>query len=148
MAPYSMDLRKRVIKAFDTCGDAEEVAATFGVSRAWVHRLAQRRRETGSIAPRQQTKFRGRVLAGQEQRLATFIAARPDATLAELQDELPIRAALTTIWREIDRLNLTVKKTSTPMNNGAPTSPPNGASGVCGSRCATCASTGFSMNVG
>ena len=110
MAPYSMDLRKRVIKAFDTCGDAEEVAATFGVSRAWVHRLAQRRRETGSIAPRQQTKFRARVLAGQEQRLATLIAARPDATLAELQDELPVRAALTTIWREIDRLNLTVKK--------------------------------------
>lgn len=110
MAPYSMDLRKRVIKAFDVCGDAEEVAATFGVSRAWVHRLAQRRRETGSIAPRQQTKFRARVLAGQEQRLSTLIAARPDATLAELQDELPVRAALTTIWREIDRLNLTVKK--------------------------------------
>ena len=110
MAPYSMDLRKRVIKAFDTCGDAEEVATTFGVSRAWVHRLAQRRRDTGSIAPRPQTKFRARVLAGQEQRLATLIAARPDATLAELQDALPVRAALTTIWREIDRLNLTVKK--------------------------------------
>ena len=110
MAPYSMDLRKRVIKAFDTCGDAEEVSATFGVSRAWVHRLAQRRRETGSIAPRQQTKFRARVLTGQEQRLAALIAARPDATLAELQDELPVRAALTTIWREIDRLNLTDKK--------------------------------------
>lgn len=113
MAPYSMDLRKRVIKAFDACGDAEEVAATFGVSRAWVHRLAQRRRETGSIAPRPQTKFRSRVLAGQEHRLATLIAARPDATLAELQDELPVRAALTTIWREIDRLNLTVKKNRT-----------------------------------
>jgi transposase len=110
MAPYSMDLRKRVIKAFDTSGDAEEVAATFGVSRAWVHRLSQRRRETGSIAPRRQTKFRARVLAGQEQRLAALIAARPDATLAELQDELPVRAALTTIWREIDRLHLTVKK--------------------------------------
>ena len=110
MAPYSMDLRKRVMKAFETCGDAEAVAATFGVSRAWVHRLAQRHRETGSIAPRPQTKFRSRVLAGQEQRLATVLAARPDATLAELRDELPVRAALTTIWREIDRLNLTVKK--------------------------------------
>jgi transposase len=105
-----MDLRKRVIKAFDTCGDAEDVAATFGVSRAWVHRLAQRRRETGSIAPRPQAKFRARVLAGQEHRLATLIAARPDATLVELQHELPVRAGLTTIWRELDRLNLTVKK--------------------------------------
>ena len=113
MAPYSMDLRKRVFKAFAASGDAEEVAATFGVSRAWVHRLAQRERETGSLAPRRQTKFRSRVLDGHEQRLATLIAARPDATLAELRDALPTRAALSTVWREIDRLDLTVKKNRT-----------------------------------
>ena len=41
MAPYSMDLRQRVFNAFQASGDAEEVAATFGVSRAWVHRLAR-----------------------------------------------------------------------------------------------------------
>jgi len=52
MAPYSMDLRERVARAWDVSGDAEEVAATFGVSRAWVHRLIQRRRETGSINAR------------------------------------------------------------------------------------------------
>ena len=113
MAPYSMDLRKRVFKAFEGSGDAADVAATFGVSRAWVHRLAQRRRETGSLAPRPQTKFRSRVLSGLEQRLATLIAARPDATLAELRDTLPTRAALSTVWREIDRLGLTVKKNGT-----------------------------------
>ena len=88
MAPYSMDLRERVAKAWDASGDADDVAATFGVSRAWVHRLVQRRRETGSIAPRQQTKFRSRVLAGQEERLAALINAPPDATLAELREAL------------------------------------------------------------
>jgi transposase len=113
MAPYSMDLRKRVFKAFERSGDAEEVAETFAVSRAWVHRLAQRHRETGSLAPRRQTKFRARALAGLEQRLAALVAARPDATLAELRDALPTRAALSTIWREIDRLHLTVKKNAT-----------------------------------
>ena len=113
MAPYSMDLRKRVFKAFEASGDATEVAATFGVSRAWVHRLAQRQRETGSLAPRQQTKFRSRVLAGQEARLACLITARPDATLAELREALPTTAALSTLWLEIDRLGLTVKKNRT-----------------------------------
>jgi len=113
MAPYSMDLRTRVIKAFDTTGDAEDVAATFGVSRAWVHRLAQRRRETGSLAPRRQTIFRRRVLAGQEARLAALIAARPDATLAELREALPTTAALSTIWAEIGRLGLSLKKNRT-----------------------------------
>jgi len=110
MAPYSMDLRQRVLKAFEASGEADEVAATFGVSRAWVHRLAQRRRETGSIAPRRQIKYRSRRLAGQEQRLASLVAAQPDATLAELRDALHTRAALTTIWRELGRLKLTIKK--------------------------------------
>src|SRR5437899_8293736 len=113
MAPYSMDLRERVVRAWDASGDANEVAATFAVSRAWVHRLVQRRRETGSIAPRKQTKFRDRVLADQEPRLSALIAARPDATLAELRDALPTSAALSTLWRAIDRLQLTLKKNRT-----------------------------------
>ena len=112
-APYSMDLRERVARAWDESGDADEIAAIFRVSRAWVHRLIQRRRETGSIAPRKQTKFRPRVLAGQEGRLAALITARPDATLAELRDDLATRAALSTVWLEIDRLGLTVKKNRT-----------------------------------
>ena len=114
MAPYSMDLRKRVARAWDAGLDAERVAAKYEVSRAWVHRLIQRRRETGSLAPRKQTKFRRRALAeAEEQRLAALITARPDATLAELRDTLPTSAALSTLWRAIDRLQLTVKKNGT-----------------------------------
>ena len=113
MAPYSMDLRKRVARAWDASGDADAVAATFGVSRAWVHRLAQRQRETGSLAPRKQTKFRSRVLAGQEDRLAALITARPDMTLEELRDALPTTAALSTLWLEIDRLGFSLKKNGT-----------------------------------
>lgn len=120
MAPYSMDLRVRVARAWDASGDADAVAARFGVSRAWVHRLIQRRRETGSMAPRKQTKFRSRVLAGQEQRLAALITARPDATLAELREALPTTAALSTLWLEIDRLGMTVKKNRTRRRTAAP----------------------------
>ena len=119
-APYSMDLRKRVLKAWDASGDADDVAATFGVSRAWVHRLAQRQRETGSIAPRKQTKFRSRVLAGQEERLKALVNATPDATLAELRDALPTTAALSTLWLEVDRLGLTVKNNRTRRRTASP----------------------------
>ena len=97
-ASYSMDLRERVFKAWEASGDAEEVAATFGVSRAWVHRLAQRKRETGSLTPRKQTTFRRRVLAGQEERLKATVNARPDATLIEIREALPTTAALSTLW--------------------------------------------------
>jgi transposase len=111
MAAYSLDLRKRVIRAYDRGIAPDEVAARFEVSLAWVYRLVQRRRDWGSIAPRKQTKFRRRSLsADEEARLVALINARPDATLAELQHALPTRAALSTLWRAIDRLGLTVKK--------------------------------------
>jgi len=111
MAAYSLDLRQRVVRACDRGMSAPSVAARFDVSVAWVYRLLQRRRETGSIAPRPQTKFRGRALSSDEEvRLVFLITARPDATLAELQHALPTRAALSTLWRTIDRLGLTVKK--------------------------------------
>src|SRR5665213_2661934 len=114
MAPYSMDLRQRVARAWDGGLDAEGVAAKYDVSRAWVHRLIQRRRETGSLAPRKPLTFRRRALAeAEEQRLLALITARPDATLAELRDALPTSAALSTLWRAIDRLPLTVKKNRT-----------------------------------
>jgi transposase len=119
-APYSIDLRKRVLKAWKASGDADAVAATFGVSRAWVHRLAQRHRETGSIAPRKPTKFRSRVLAGHEDRLRALIRARPDATLVELREALPTTAALSTLWLEIDRLGITVKKNRTRRRTATP----------------------------
>ena len=118
-APYSMDLRERVFKAWQATGDADEVAATFGVSRAWVHRLAQRQRATQSIAPRRQTKFRTRVLAGHEARLKALVAATPDATLAELREQVPTTAALSTLWAELDRLGLTVKKNGTRQRTTA-----------------------------
>ena len=110
MAPYSMDLRQRVARAWDRGLDAATIAEKYEVSRAWVHRLIQRRRETGSLAPRKQTKFRRRVLAGQDAKLAALIAAQPDATLAEIREALATSAALSTLWYAIDRLQLTVKK--------------------------------------
>lgn len=114
MAAYSRDLRQRVVRACDSGMPTAAVAARFDVSLAWVYRLVQRRRETGSIEPRKQTKFRGRALSSDEEgRLVGLITARPDATLAELQQALPTRAALSTLWRTIDRLGLTVKKNRT-----------------------------------
>jgi transposase len=114
MAPYSMDLRKRVAKAWDSGLDADAVAEKYDVSRAWVHRLMQRRRETGSLAPRQQTKFRRRTLSSAEEaRLVALMHARPDATLVELRAALPTTAGLSTLWRTIDRLGFTLKKNGT-----------------------------------
>src|SRR5437588_704934 len=110
-AAYSVDLRERVIQDADVGLSSQELADRYHVSRAWVDALKQRRRETGSIAPLQQRKFRRRVLDGQDDRLAALIAAQPDATLTELRDALRTSAGLATIWRAINQLDLTIKKT-------------------------------------
>jgi len=113
-AAYSMDLRTRVLKDADAGLSSKELAERYHVSRAWVDALKQRRRETGAFAPRPQLKCRGRALAATDlERLATVIAARPDATLAELREALRTSAGLTTIWRALNQLDLTFKKNGT-----------------------------------
>jgi hypothetical protein len=53
-------------------------------------------------------------------RLVALITVRPDAALAELQQALPTRAALSTLWRTIDRLGLTDKKNGTRRRTATP----------------------------
>jgi transposase len=121
MAPYSMDLRTRVLRDSDAGLASKDVAAKYAVSRAWVDRVKQRRREHGEIAPRVQTVFRRRALtAEQEHRLGVLLLAQPDATLAELQAALPTTAALSTLWRAIARAGLTFKKNRVRRGAAAP----------------------------
>jgi len=92
MAPYSMDLRTRVLADCDGGLAAKEVAAKFRVSRSWVNRLVQRRRETGEVGPRPQQIFRKQAFAGQEDRLRYHrqiyeTERKRDATLIDLRIE-------------------------------------------------------------
>ena len=109
MAPYSLDLRTRVLRDWDAGMKAEDVAAKYSVSRAWVHRLQQRRRETGSIAPRRQTRWRTPVLTPHLAHLEELIQAQPDRTLAELRAALGTSACVATIWRTVKQLGFTLK---------------------------------------
>jgi transposase len=111
MAPYSMDLRTRVLADWDVGVAAKELASKFRVSRSWVNRLVQRRRETGEVTPRPQRVFKTQAFAGQEGRLRALVDAKPDQTLAELRDALHSSASLSSVWRALDRLDLTLKKT-------------------------------------
>ena len=119
-AAYSMDLRTRVLKDSDNGLSSKELAERYHVSRAWVDALKQRRRETGAFAPLKQMKFRRRALVEAEtDRLATLVAARPDATLTELREALQTSVGLTTIWRALHQLDLTFKKNGTRRRTAA-----------------------------
>jgi transposase len=110
MRAYSMDLRVRVLAALDAGDPTAVVAETFTVSPAWVRRLAQRRRQTGEVAPRKAKDTRVPKLQAHHPRIRELLAATPDLTLAELRDELNVAVALSTLWAAVRSLGYTFKK--------------------------------------
>ena len=113
MRAYSMDLRERVLRDSDIGLTSGAVAEKYDVSRAWVDRLKQRRRETGEVAPRAQRYGPHQKLGPHLHRLMELIREQPDRTLMELQEALGLSASLATIWRAVKRLGFTVKKNGT-----------------------------------
>jgi transposase len=110
MKAYSLDLRERVLADCEGGEATEAVAARYRVSASWVRRLKQRRRETGSIAPRPQRHGPRPSWAGQEEAIAAAVRERPDATLEEHRASLGLGLSVSALWRAIKALGLTVKK--------------------------------------
>lgn len=111
MRAYSMDLRERVLAACDDGMTTAQAAATFRVSGSWVRRLKQRRRTSGRVAPKPPGR-RPRTWAADADRIRQAFADTPDATLAEVRARLGLTIGLTTLWRAVTALGLTVKKKS------------------------------------
>jgi transposase len=49
---YSKEFRREVLAARDAGGGTREVATRFDVSKSWVRRIKQERRELGKAAPK------------------------------------------------------------------------------------------------
>ena len=146
MKAYSMDLRKRVLADCDGGLPTKQVAEKYGVSRAWVRWLKQRRRETGQIAPGVPT---GRPRKIDRAKLAALVKAQPDATLLELRDRLGVQCSPTAIWMALDAMKITFKKKRcAPPNKTGPMSPNAGSRGAAGKSGSTRGGSSLSMKRG
>jgi transposase len=112
MKAYSADLRQRVLADWDSGMASDEVAAKYRVSASGIRRLKQRRRETGSTAPKPQRP--GPQPGGTEHadRLSASVREPPDATLEEHRRRLGLSFSASTWCRALKALGLTVKKKS------------------------------------
>jgi transposase len=116
MKAYSLDLREKLLHAYDERrGSQRALAALFGVSRAFVENLLQRRRTTGTIAPRPHAGGRPPSCDMAARELVTLLLQeQPDATLEELCAQLGQRrgvwVSVPTMSRLLRRLGLPRKK--------------------------------------
>jgi transposase len=112
MTPYSQDLRQRIVDTV-TRGDGtiRQVAERFLVSIAFVTRLLQLYRSTGSVEPRPHGGGNPAVLTPEDlQRLRELIGQQPDATLEECRTHLGASCSLMTISRALSQLGLPRKQ--------------------------------------
>jgi transposase len=116
MAAYSLDLRERIINAVER-GDQTKraVAALFEVHESFIYKLLRQQREAGHLAPLPHGG--GQTAKLQEEQLAVLadlVAQTPDATLDELATQLyqkkGVEVGRTTLWRGLQRLDLSRKK--------------------------------------
>lgn len=112
MRPYSNDLRERIVAAVDRGEHSlRQLANLFTVSLSCIVRLLQRRRASGSVAPKPHGGgTKPKIDASALERLLDLLRAQPDATLAELRDRLGIPCSIMAIDRALRRAGITRKK--------------------------------------
>ncbi len=120
MEPYSTEFRAEVLATCDAGEGTHDVAKRFKVSKSWVRRIKQQRRETGQVTAKKAALRKSKWRAWADWLLAK-LADRPDIYLRELQTELKSErgydVCLTTICNACRELEQSRKKRhSSPVN--------------------------------
>lgn len=131
--PASADLRKRVVEAVNNGLTYADAASQFDVGEASVSRWLALMRRTGSLDPKPMGGSEP-TLGDEEREVLKFLVWQaPDATLAELADqlaaEMEVRVSPSTISRVLIALGIsrkkrrsstTAEKTPTSLKSGRP----------------------------
>jgi transposase len=134
MQAYSLDLRKRVVAAYEKGEHTlAEVAQRFSVGQTFLKKMLRQKRETASLERLPQRAGAKKILSPPHRDwLAKHVKENPDATLAELQKGLrqqkQVSVSLPTLCRELQALRLGRKKNrSSPPNAINANAPGSGA---------------------
>ena len=112
-APYSLDLRERVVAAVAGGMSRAAAAHRFGVSRSSAIRWTKRAEKTGSPAALPMGGKKPFALAGEAAWIGARLAEKPDLTGRELLAELNRRGVAVSyygVWHFLDHAGLSFKK--------------------------------------
>jgi transposase len=130
---YSQDLRERVLAAADDGELVGHIAVLLRVSVSYVSKVLSRRRSTGQTTALPQRGHVPPKLADLHGAIRAEVAARPDATIAELRAWLltahKVSASNGLMWATLRKLDLRLKKIA-PGGRARPPGCCQGASGM------------------
>lgn len=131
MKPYPLELRQRIVTAVDQQAQTiAEIADLFGVTERYVYQLLRLRRENGDLAPLPHGGgARAKLDETKLGTLAALVAEFPDATLEELRElvrrRCRVKVCVNTVWRALQQLKLTLKKSrAAPAKPARKSAPP------------------------
>jgi transposase len=116
MKAYSLDLRQRVVAAYETGHTSiKAVAERFAVGQSFVKKMLQQKRRSGAVAPPGHGGGRRRSLQSKHLKaLHRWLAQEPDLTLRELQEKLRSEnnkaISIAALGATLHREGLTLKK--------------------------------------
>ncbi len=115
-APLSVDLRQRIIAAYEAKeGSQRQLAERFKVSLSFIRDLRRHQRKTGSLQPNPHGGGAvAKLGAAQFPIVAALVEAQPDALLEELCERFAqqtgVEVSGATMQRAVSKLKLSVKK--------------------------------------
>ena len=124
MEAYPTKVREQVLGAYEHGMTTSEIAKRFDVGPAWCRGVKQRLREHGIRGVIQQKRGCDPIFdQARRDQLARLVSQKPDATLQELKAKLDVPVSISTIWRTLQDMKLTLKKSpSTRRSRTGPTS--------------------------
>ena len=114
MSGYSMDLRERVITAWQNGKRQAWIAETFEISISSIKRYISRFRQMGSVTPTMQQREQPLIKAAQAVVVQAMVDAHPDATLEayceDWEKRTGQRVSDSTMSRALERFDRPRKK--------------------------------------
>ncbi len=126
MAAYSIDLRQKILRAWERqLGSQRAIADLFGVSLAFVEKVLRHHRTTGDIAPKPHAGGqKPRLGAAAQAVVQRLMGANADATLEALctgvAAETGVRVSVPTMCRVLQRLGWPRKKSRSTRASKTP----------------------------
>jgi len=111
MEAYPTKVRELVLDGYEQGLDTEEIAGRLKVSPSWARRVRQRWQEQGIRTAIEQKHGPDALLdAARRLELAALVVRTPDATLDELRRQLSVPVSISTVFRALNDIRLTLKK--------------------------------------